>query len=313
MDINFDEKKGKPSTQSDINKLKRDLNAENFRSIYKLDNSSLDKEKDNDNKVMDQKNNNIEEEKEKNINHSDNEILISKDINIKNIVNTSSPNNKESQKEEINQSKEDLNINNNEENNKDEEEKDKEVDLIPLWYKCLNREHGTKYISLDRRKENLICKYCFQMGALETNLELNQEFIDEYNKNLEAKKNTSEISKDIIKETSEENISDKEDSTHKLEEEGENNDLNLSNNIIKNEIKCLTFDCHNYPYYICETCKDFICYKCIKEKLEERTDKIKHNFHDIDSVNYEANSFRDDVKINLETLKDNINSCLEFL
>ena len=313
MDINFDEKEGKPSTQSDINKLKRDLNAENFRSIYKLDNSSSDKKKDNDNKVMDQKNNNIEEEKEKNINHSDNEILISKDINIKNIVNTSSPNNKESQKEEINQSKEDLNINNNEENNKDEEEKEKEVDLIPLWYKCLNREHSTKYISLDRRKENLICKYCFQMGALETNLELNQEFIDEYNKNLEAKKNISEISKDIIKETSEENISDKEDSTHKLEEEGENNDLNLSNNIIKNEIKCLTFDCHNYPYYICETCKDFICYKCIMEKLEERTDKIKHNFHDIDSVNYEANTFRDDVKINLETLKDNINSCLEFL
>ena len=218
MDINFDEKEGKPSTQSDINKLKRDLNAENFRSIYKLDNSSSDKKKDNDNKEMDQKNNNIEEEKEKNINHSDNEILISKDINIKNIVNTSSPNNKESQKEEINQSKEDLNINNNEENNKDEEEKDKEVDLIPLWYQCLNREHGTKYISLDRRKENLICKYCFQMGTLETNLELNQEFIDEYNKNLEAKKNISEISKDIIKETSEENISDKEDSTHKLED-----------------------------------------------------------------------------------------------
>ena len=51
MDINFDEKEGKPSTQSDINKLKRDLNAENFRSIYKLDN--------NDNKEMDQKNNNI--------------------------------------------------------------------------------------------------------------------------------------------------------------------------------------------------------------------------------------------------------------
>ena len=99
MDINFDEKEGKPSTQSDINKLKRDLNAENFRSIYKLDNT--DKEKDNDNKEMDQKNNNIEEEKEKNINHSDNEILISKDINIKNIVNTSSPNNKESQKEEM--------------------------------------------------------------------------------------------------------------------------------------------------------------------------------------------------------------------
>ena len=45
MDINFDEKEGKPSTQSDINKLKRDLNAENFRSIYKLDNSSSDKKK----------------------------------------------------------------------------------------------------------------------------------------------------------------------------------------------------------------------------------------------------------------------------
>ena len=156
-----------------------------------------------------------------------------------------------------------------------------------------------KRITARTKKESLICKYCFQIGALETNLELNQEFIDEYNKNLEAKKNISEISKDIIKETSEENISDKEDSTHKLEEEGENNDLNLSNNIIKNEIKCLTFDCHNYPYYICETCKDFICYKCIMEKLEERTDKIKHNFHDIDSVNYEANTFRDDVKINL--------------
>jgi hypothetical protein len=41
-------------------------------------------------------------------------------------------------------------------------------------------------------------------------------------------------------------------------------------------------------------------------------DKSRHYFHDVESVNYLANSFKDDVDINLETLEEIINS-LDFL
>ena len=334
MDIDFDEKEPKPYSQSEINKLKRDLNAENFKNIYNdmtLENNkyNLEEEKKNDenneieqikknkNNINDNINptlenninnniNNNNSLEEKNMNHTDNEILIKKDIDI-NIINLE--NNEASPKKE--ESKEDLNHSEKEnifQNDNSQLNRRKVIELIPLWFKCLNKNHGSKYISLDRKKENLICKYCFQSGALETNLDINQEFVDAYLKELEEKNRIkSALSKDIIKETSEENISEKEETNKIIKEDAEST---LSN--INYPINCLTFLCENFPYYLCENCKDFICYRCIIKRMDGEGDKSRHYFHDIDSVNYIANSFRDDVDINLETIDDIINS-LDFL
>ena len=335
MDIDFDEKEPKPYSQSEINKLRRDLNAENFQNIYNIQNNSItfetnkynsEEEKNNDmnNEIEPNKNNNniiiyeninptaeknniiindIEQQEENNINYSGHEIIIKKDIDI-NIKNTE--NNEQSPKKEELKEEE---IHPEEENDNSQLNRKKIIELIPLWFKCLNKDHESKYISLNRKKEKLICKYCFQTGALETNLDINQEFVDKYLKELEEKNRIkSALSKDIIKETSEENISEKEEQTNKLnKKEGESS---LSN--INCPINCLTFLCENFPYYLCENCKDFICYRCIIEKMDGEGDKSRHYFHDIDSVNYIANSFRDDVNINLETIDDIINS-LDFL
>ena len=327
MEINFDEKEGKPFSQSEINKLKRDLNAEKFQNIYNIHNNSmtiesknynLEEEKNNDNNDIQEQNNDnnnnnnyinkIIHSEEINEKHCLNEINLEKDNNIKNSESTpkSSKKEEEFQEEEIPQ---ELDNNNNKDQNQTSQEKF--FDLIPLWYTCLNKDHGTKYISLDRKKESLICKYCFQSGALETNLDLNHEFVDKYIKDLEEKNrmNNSELSKDIIKETSEENISEREETSHKLNV-GENSS-NISSTV-KDQINCLTFLCQNFPYYLCETCKDFICYKCISKNMDNNNEKSRHYFHDIESVNYEANSFRDDVNINLDTLETILNS-LDFL
>ena len=331
MEINFDEKEGKPFSQSEINKLKRDLNAEKFQNIYNIHNNSmtlesknynLEEEKNNGNNGVQERNNDnnknnnyinkIIHSEEINKKHCLNEINLEKDNNIKNSESTpkSSKKEEEFQEEEI---PKELDNNNNNNNNKDQNQTSQEkfFDLIPLWYTCLNKDHGTKYISLDRKKESLICKYCFQSGALETNLDLNHEFVDKYIKDLEEKNrmNNSELSKDIIKETSEENISEREETSHKLNVE--ENSSNLSNTV-KDQINCLTFLCQNFPYYLCETCKDFICYKCISKNMDNNNEKSRHYFHDIESVNYEANSFRDDVNINLDTLETILNS-LDFL
>ena len=328
MEINFDEKEGKPFSQSEINKLKRDLNAEKFQNIYNIHNNSmtlesknynLEEEKNNDNNDIQEQNNDnnnnnnyinkIIHSEEINKKHCLNEINLEKDNNIKNSESTpkSSKKEEEFQEEEIPQELD----NNNNNNNKDQTSQEKFFDLIPLWYTCLNKDHGTKYISLDRKKESLICKYCFQSGALETNLDLNHEFVDKYIKDLEEKNrmNNSELSKDIIKETSEENISEREETSHKLNVE--ENSSNISSTV-KDQINCLTFLCQNFPYYLCETCKDFICYKCISKNMDNNNEKSRHYFHDIESVNYEANSFRDDININLDTLETILNS-LDFL
>ena len=321
MEINFDEKEGKPFSQSEINKLKRDLNAEKFQNIYNIHNNSmtlesnkynLEEEKNSDNNAIQEQNNdnnninygnNVFHSEEINKKHSLNEISTEKENNIKNSESNpiSFKKGEEYPEEEIPQ----------EIDSKEQKSQEKFFDLIPLWYTCLNKEHGTKYISLDRKKESLICKYCFQSGALETNLDLNHEFVDKYIKDLEEKNriNNSELSKDIIKETSEENISEREETSHKLNVE--ENCSNLSNNI-QDQINCLTFLCHNFPYFLCETCKDFICYKCISKNMDNNNEKSRHYFHDIESVNYEANSFRDDVNINLDTLETILNS-LDFL
>ena len=325
MEINFDEKEGKPFSQSEINKLKRDLNAEKFQNIYNIHNNSmtlesknynLEEEKNSDNNIIQEQNNDsnnnnyinkIIHSEEINKKHCLNGINLEKDNNIKNSESTPKSSKKEEEfPEEIPQ---ELDNNNNKDQNQTSQEKF--FDLIPLWYTCLNKDHGTKYISLDRKKESLICKYCFQSGALETNLDLNHEFVDKYIKDLEEKNrmNNSELSKDIIKETSEENISEREETSHKLNV-GENSS-NISSTV-KDQINCLTFLCQNFPYYLCETCKDFICYKCISKNMDNNNEKSRHYFHDIESVNYEANSFRDDVNINLDTLETILNS-LDFL
>ena len=322
MEINFDEKEGKPFSQSEINKLKRDLNAEKFQNIYNIHNNSmtlesknynLEEEKNNDNNDIQEQNNDnnnnnnyinkIIHSEEINKKHSLNEINLEKDNNIKNSESTPKSSEKEEEFPEEEIPKE-LDNNNN---NKDQTSQEKFFDLIPLWYKCLNKEHDSKYISLDRKKQSLICKYCFQSGALETNLDLNQPFVDAYIKDLERKnkENNSELSKDIIKETTEENISEREETSHKLHLQENSSDIS---DINKEPINCLTFLCSNFPYYLCETCKDFICFKCLSQNMDANNEKSRHYFHDIESVNYEANSFRDDVNINVDTLETIVNS-----
>jgi hypothetical protein len=39
------------------------------------------------------------------------------------------------------------------------------------------------------------------------------------------------------------------------------------------------------------------------QRMNEQTDKSRHYYHDVESVNYESNSFNDDIKLNLETIK----------
>ena len=102
MEINFDEKEGKPFSQSEINKLKRDLNAEKFQNIYNIHNNSmtlesnkynLEEEKNSDNNAIQEQNNennninygnNIFHSEEINKKHSLNEISTEKENNIKN-------------------------------------------------------------------------------------------------------------------------------------------------------------------------------------------------------------------------------------
>ena len=329
MEINFESKDGKLSSLSEINKLKKDLIPDNFVTIENksnnINNNQNNKisnefynEKNDENKIIDNKN---EEEKNEEIINENNNVNKSNDENINtNIKNENNPNN--SLEEEKEQNEEDKKINEENENENKHEQKEEELskeeikeekfqDLIPLWYKCKNNEHGDKYITLDRKKTNLICKSCFISGALETNLDLNQEFIDNYLKEQEEKKNNSQSNpnENIIKETLEENlILENEENINKSNITEENN-LNKSK-FIK---KCLTFQCENFPYYFCEACEDFICYHCIMQRMNEKTDKSRHYYHDIESVNYESNSFKDDINLELNTITNKINVSLDYL
>ena len=331
MEINFENKDRKLySSQSEINKLKQDLIPENFVTIEKNSNNinnnqkneitnELFNNKKDENKIIENKS---EEEKNEEIINENNNINKSNDDNIntnnKNENNSNSSFKKEEDEEEKEQKEEDKKIkeeieieNKHEEVNEEEIKEEKFQDLIPLWYKCKNNEHGDKYITLDRKKKNLICKNCYISGALETNLELNQEFIDNYLKEQEEKKNNSQLTpnENIIKEALEENaISDNEQNLNKsniIEED------NL--NKLKDIKKCLTFQCENFPYYFCEACQDFICYHCIMQRMNERTDKSRHYYHDIESVNYESNSFKDDINLELNTITNKINISLDYL
>ena len=133
---------------------------------------------------------------------------------------------------------------------------------------------------------------------------MNQEFIDNYLKEQEQKNLSQQTPVDVIKETIEENlISETEENPNKskktikskISEELESEKSSFF-------IKCLTFQCENYPYYFCESCQDFICYHCIMKRMDEKTDKSRHYFHDIESINYESNSFKDDIELELNTI-----------
>ena len=280
---------------------------ENFVTIENKNNSMTIFKRDyNLNEINNEKENYKDEIK----NEEDNKITYDneKDLNDEKIINNKN-------KENSGRNEEEKEIGNNsskkEEEPKEEikkEEEQKILELIPLWYKCLNKEHEEKYITLDRKKTSLICKNCYLAGALETNLDLNQEFIDNYLKELELKKANEEMPKDVIKETLEENLaSESEDNKNKTNSVEEN-----ESNIPKYDIKCLTFQCLNTPYFFCESCQDFICYHCIMQRMDERTDKSRHYYHDIESVNYESNSFKDDIKLELETI-NKINLSLDYM
>ena len=329
MELNFDNKEPKYSSISEINKLKKDLIPENFQTIEKNNiNTYINKKEENINEIIKEnnindfnkenqenniKNKNVEigkqEEKEKLVEKEEEQLDLTfhkQDSNNKNEneFNSEKSENKNKGEEEkenvIEVKKEEL------PNFEVEEEKEEKIeDLIPFWYKCLNKDHGFKYITLDRKKKSLICKNCYTSGALETNLELNQEFIDNYLKEQEQKNLSQQTPVDVIKETIEENlVSENEENPNKSKKTikskiSEDLESNKSSSFF---IKCLTFQCENYPYYFCESCQDFICYHCIMKRMDEKTDKSRHYFHDIESINYESNSFKDDIELELNTI-----------
>ena len=329
MELNFDNKEQKYSSISEINKLKKDLIPENFQTIEKNNiNTYINKKEENINEIIKENNindfnkenqeNNIknkneeigkQEEKEKLVEKEEEQLDLTfhkQDSNNKNEneFNSEKSENKNKGEEEkenvIEVKKEEL------PNFEVEEEKEEKIeDLIPFWYKCLNKDHGFKYITLDRKKKSLICKNCYTSGALETNLELNQEFIDNYLKEQEQKNLSQQTPVDVIKETIEENlVSENEENPNKSKKTikskiSEDLESNKSSSFF---IKCLTFQCENYPYYFCESCQDFICYHCIMKRMDEKTDKSRHYFHDIESINYESNSFKDDIELELNTI-----------
>jgi hypothetical protein len=212
--MDFDNKdESKYSSLSEINRLKRDLIPENFIPIENKNNSMSLTNKNYDLNILDH---NEEEQKSNKSNDNNNN---NENINNENIKNE---NNSKKTEEEGKEKLIPEEIKNNEEEKieiEEEQEKNKEKkipDLIPLWYKCLNKEHAEKYITLDRKKTSLICKNCYMSGALETNLELNQEFIDNYLKEQELRNMSKQTPNNVIKETPEENIvSESEENANK--------------------------------------------------------------------------------------------------
>ena len=318
------------NSQDEINKLKRELSAENYMTSKKDKNSSVKIDKknfnindfNNINEEMQKINKSVEikvqepktEKKENDNNKQDiSERNVKEEENLSEKLKEKTDSSKELAKDEYKNEKENENENEDdkESSKSKEEEKNEEEsiqELIPLSYRCLNLDHGEKYITLDRKKQNLICKNCYLSGALETNLELNQPFIDQYMKEEEQKKLNEESPQNVIKETSEE--SKNSESVEKINKSISNEEDNKSKEPEK--IKCLTFQCENKPYYFCEACQDFICYKCLMQRMNEQTDKSRHYYHDVESVNYESNSFNDDIKLNLETIKK-IDFSLDYL
>ena len=66
-------------------------------------------------------------------------------------------------------------------------------------------------------------------------------------------------------------------------------------------------DCNNneIAYYYCNFCNKFICYQCCINKI--------HINHEINSINFESNSFKDDIEIELKMLKNLIEALDEII
>ena len=293
--------KGYANDKKDTNNIEEedkqnfDINGNNNNDIKKEEKAYIGNEKieiknknenENENEINDDKDNELYTK------NDNNNVNINNEQNISDQLNNNIDSSKEIDKDEFKENKE------SEENKEEIKEEENIQELIPLSYRCLNKDHREKYITLDRKKQNLICKNCYLSGSLETNLELNQEFITQYLKEEEQKKLNEQSEQNVIKELSEESKSKSN------EEENDSNKIK--------DIKCLTFQCENKPYYFCEACQDFICYRCIVQKMNEQTDKSRHYYHDIESVNYEANSFNDDIKLNLATI-NKIDLSLDYL
>ena len=66
-------------------------------------------------------------------------------------------------------------------------------------------------------------------------------------------------------------------------------------------------DCNNneIAYYYCNFCNKFICYQCCINKI--------HINHEINSINFESNSFKDDIEIELKMLNNLIEALDEII
>ena len=66
-------------------------------------------------------------------------------------------------------------------------------------------------------------------------------------------------------------------------------------------------DCNNneIAYYYCNSCNKFICYQCCINKI--------HINHEINSINFESNSFKDDIEIELKMLNNLIEALDEII
>ena len=70
-------------------------------------------------------------------------------------------------------------------------------------------------------------------------------------------------------------------------------DENEKINLEKNNDNLCNGKCGNIAYYYCITCNQFLCYHCLM---------INHNNHSIETINYESNSFKDDINIEIGLL-----------
>ena len=79
----------------------------------------------------------------------------------------------------------------------------------------------------------------------------------------------------------------------------ENEKINLE----KNNDNLCNGKCGNIAYYYCVTCNEFLCYHCLM---------INHNNHSIETINYESNSFKDDINIEIGLLNRLIEAMENF-
>ena len=309
--------KKEENTPSIIEELKKDLSSVEYTSY---ENEQKLKKKFNLNNLIESKNNkfkdqniiSLKNEEEKKMdeelkNKSSSEEL-KENENIEKEEKDNINNDKEKNISENNNENDDMKIflYDNEEKKEEEEKKNKEEEKIkelkPLSCICMNHDHGNKYISLNHKRDQLICKSCLYDGENETNIKyINNSIIQEESSSFQNEK-----------------ISKSKDNIQSEEKKIENYDLEPNPNTpVKNETtqnntyKCLTSGCDRFPNYIDDTCRNFICYHCLIKNMDEKGNKI-HLDHDIESVNFISNSFKDDIKMELETINQ-FDICLDYL